>query len=359
MIKIGIIGCGMAGLTHIRCLNMIKGVFISHVYDTSFESAKRAAEISKSKIASSIDEILTDINVNAVVIASPPDSHAKLAIRAIESKKNVLIEKPIAINTESLKSLKRSCDNHPDLIIIDGAIRHSRLNEKFDYIKSMLNSNKIGDVYAISHLSLCKNSRPGIEFNSDAKWFLDKKVSGGGPIVDWGCYDLSFYSGLLNDDYIFSPANSYCANGLDDISFPNIEEHFFVNLLAKSKRVSNTNKAIYLSLERSSYSYIAEPINLIRIHGKKGSIIINGYPHWESSSVDIYDTNNNSRSKKFYVTGGHDYDFSLLAKHFIDCIYGYDAPKLSITRGIYHMETILSCIQMAVWNKNQDVENSV
>lgn len=348
-IKLGVIGCGMAGLRHIKCFNEIDGVTISHVYDTSLFNALEAARLSNGKAASNIEEIFSNPEIDGVVIATPPNTHIKLAIKAILSKKHVLIEKPLAINEQELNDFERAIQNVDDLIIMDCSVRHSRLNEKFDYIKRILATKKIGEIYAISHITLQKNSRPGVEYNPEAKWFLDKKISGGGPIVDWGCYDLSFYTGLLGDSYDFSCVSAYCTNGLEGKSFKDVEEHFFINLIGTRK--SSPNGKILLSLERATHANIESTVHTIRFYGTKGSVLLGGYPHWESNKVTFY-TNNDDHvdTRMFYTKHDDYYDFFLLDLHFVECILKKSSPKLNIDYSIKNMRLLLQCQQSFVWH---------
>jgi len=59
--------------------------------------------------------------------------------------------------------------------------------------------NLTGDIYAIHHNSIGHQSRPGVEYHPTARWFLNKAIAGGGPLFDWGVYDLSFHLGVLGD----------------------------------------------------------------------------------------------------------------------------------------------------------------
>lgn len=88
MKSIAVIGCGVWGSQHVRVLREMRA--LQWAYD---EDSTRLVDIPER--TSSIDKIMDDPAVEGVVIATPPDTHAILALHALEAGKHVLIEKPM------------------------------------------------------------------------------------------------------------------------------------------------------------------------------------------------------------------------------------------------------------------------
>ncbi len=99
-LRIGVIGAGGMGREHIRNLSALEDVEVAVVADAVEAAAVAGAQIAGAK--STIDSIAvaTQEGLDAVVIASPDDTHAELTIAAIRAGKKVLCEKPLAVTVE-------------------------------------------------------------------------------------------------------------------------------------------------------------------------------------------------------------------------------------------------------------------
>lgn len=93
----GIIGCGMMGLEHINNVNLLKGAQVSSVYDPVPKLAEAAAQrAGGAKIAGSIKELVSNHELDAVVIVSPNNKHVEnLKEIAKYATIPILCEKPL------------------------------------------------------------------------------------------------------------------------------------------------------------------------------------------------------------------------------------------------------------------------
>ena len=346
-IFIGIIGCGMAGDYHINNLLKIKTVKIKWLCDISNVVLKNACK--KYDIpngTTNYKEVLNDRSIDAVIISTPPKSHYKITNDAISAKKHVLIEKPIAINQEQVYKLYNRAKNNPELIILDCSSRHSRLQPKFQYIKEIIESGKLGHIYYIHHNAIYRESRPGIEYHPNAKWFLNKKLSGGGALIDWGVYDLSFHLGILNDKLNLKTIKSFNINGLDtqihDNQIFNVEEHGIVLM------EFDTNLIYYW--ERANNAHNEAP-NETRIYGTRGGLKFS-YLTWDSNEINYYYSDKKGKAKKdlLYVDmknhKSHIDDYCALDKHFIRCLLYKERPILPLPVAVKHLDIIFKAMKI-------------
>jgi myo-inositol 2-dehydrogenase/D-chiro-inositol 1-dehydrogenase len=95
-LRVGVIGTGGMGREHIANLSRLDGVEVAVVADIVETAAMSAASICGAEASTHPDSIVVDTTLDAVVIASPDDTHAALTISAIGSGKYVLCEKPLA-----------------------------------------------------------------------------------------------------------------------------------------------------------------------------------------------------------------------------------------------------------------------
>ena len=96
-IKMGIIGFGYMGKWHLNNAPKVENVSVVAAYDINPERVK-AAEEAGLRAYSSLDEFLSQEDINLVLVATPNDVHCELACAAMKAGKNVISEKPVAIN---------------------------------------------------------------------------------------------------------------------------------------------------------------------------------------------------------------------------------------------------------------------
>lgn len=92
--RVAVVGCGYWGVNHVRVLSQIEGLDVVPVDERPGSAKAAATRFRLPTHAEHLDEILDC--VDAVVIATPPSSHHKLGIQAIEAGCHVLMEKPLA-----------------------------------------------------------------------------------------------------------------------------------------------------------------------------------------------------------------------------------------------------------------------
>ena len=104
-IRVGVVGVGYWGSRHVRVLRSTTGVAAVIGVDQRFASIGDGRQEPEDGITAyaDIDDALPD--VDAVVIATPPASHAPLALKAIAAGKHVLVEKPMATTTNAARML--------------------------------------------------------------------------------------------------------------------------------------------------------------------------------------------------------------------------------------------------------------
>lgn len=106
-VKVGIIGAGVMGTDHARILRQgIAGADLVAVHDADAGRARWVAEeCGAGRVFDAAPQLIADPAVDAVVIASPDETHAPLVIACLEQGKPVLCEKPLADTLERCLSV--------------------------------------------------------------------------------------------------------------------------------------------------------------------------------------------------------------------------------------------------------------
>jgi predicted dehydrogenase len=102
-IKAAVIGVGHMGKEHARIYSQLEGVELTGVYDIDTEVGRRVAQHHDRKLFGSVEELIE--NADVVSIATPTVAHYEVACQCIAKGRHVLVEKPLANDTEEARSL--------------------------------------------------------------------------------------------------------------------------------------------------------------------------------------------------------------------------------------------------------------
>jgi scyllo-inositol 2-dehydrogenase (NADP+) len=102
MIKFGVIGCGRISHRFMQGLQQVPGAYLTAAWSRRPESVERFIIQYGGRACNSLDDLLSS-DINAVYIATLPDSHAEYSIAALNAGKHVLCEKPAAVNLAQLE----------------------------------------------------------------------------------------------------------------------------------------------------------------------------------------------------------------------------------------------------------------
>lgn len=341
-LNIGLIGAGMIGDVHIENVRKDGRAEVTWIAARTEETLQ--AKMKKHQIdQGTLDyrELLNDRSLDAVIIASPPHTHLAILKDALAAGKHVLLEKPMVPNRQELEQLIAEVEKHPNLLVLECSCRHARLQPKFRFIKQMIDAGKLGEVYHIHHNHLMRGTF--IEYNPAGYWAHQKKLSGGGPFIDWGVYDLSFHLGLLGDRPQIKSIRSFTRNGLKHFPDPNfqsdVEEHGAAFL------EFDTGLTYYY--ERGSGVH-AEVPNETRIYGTKGSLRF-GFCSWDAPEVDFFtfDRHGNETTEKLMVDMSHHTDDNFeLTRHFLDCLIDGVAPEMTVQLAAKHLDILFQILSV-------------
>lgn len=345
--NIGIIGAGMIAENHIQNLLRTGRVTITWINAKTQASVdKVATKYSIPNKTTNYREVLADPEVDAVVITTPPALHKTMFVDAVKAGKNILVEKPVGMNLEEVDEMIAVANVHPELKISGCSARHARLQPKYRKVKEIIESGQLGEIYYIHHNAVRRQERPGIEYHPSAKWFLNKAIAGGGPLFDWGVYDMSFHLGLLNDRPQLEKVDTiFVRNGLDKkdpgTDVYDVEEHFAVKM--------KFSDGLDYYWERASHANVDVP-NETRIYGTKGGIKLQ-FCTWDSPEIQVYSTSNEGKGEAKTETimvdmEGQDDGFEL-SKHYIDVLDGTSAPLMPLELARKHLDIIFKCYASA------------
>ncbi len=147
-LRIGLIGLGSMGRNHLRVLGSLPGARLAAIADPDRAALAEASEGSAAQAFSEPMSMLSEANLDAVVIASPTTSHLPLTLAAIDLGIAVLVEKPLAATPAEADLIvdAASADGAPPVQV--GHIE--RFNPAVIELERLLETGWLSTVYAIT-----------------------------------------------------------------------------------------------------------------------------------------------------------------------------------------------------------------
>jgi predicted dehydrogenase len=177
--KIAILGGGVIGE---RRGLQLDGHNVVGVYDPDSKKSSRLSEILKTKTWSDPDHMLEQSDADIVIVATTNDQLTPMAIKAVEAKKHVLVEKPGAITLDELTQLEAAA-------VINKVAVKVGFNHRFH--PAILKARALVDLGALGKLMFLRGRYGhGARLHYEKEWRANPLVGGGGELMDQGVHML-------------------------------------------------------------------------------------------------------------------------------------------------------------------------
>ncbi len=215
--KIGIIGFGGMGGWHFSHYGVIEGVEYTAAYDID---PARVEEAARQGLAAfdDLDAFLGSGLFDTVLVSTPNDVHCVLACAAMRAGKNVLCEKPVAMNTAEVVKMIATAKEAGVVFTVH---QNRRWDKDFLTAKALMESGKLGRVYSIQSRL---HGSGGVMHG----WRGDKK-RGGGMLFDWGVHFLDQILFMLGFDQVDKVSAQ-----LTPVKTTDVDDYIFLSLRMKS-----------------------------------------------------------------------------------------------------------------------------
>jgi len=143
-LKVGVIGCGYWGPNLVRAFTEIPQSWVHAVADRNPTRLEHVRARHPQIEHFALDyRTLFDLGLDAVVVSTPPDTHFEIVRACLEQGLHVLVEKPLATNTERARQLVELAQQN-DCIMMVGHI--SAYNPAVRELKQMIDKGELGDI---------------------------------------------------------------------------------------------------------------------------------------------------------------------------------------------------------------------
>ncbi len=274
MINWGIIGCGK--VTELKSGPAFNKVRNSKLIAVMRRNASLAEDYARRhgvpKFYSDANDLIYDSDVNAVYIATPPDSHAEYAIKVLEAGKPVYIEKPMARNYNECLEINKVAEKRGLPVFV---AYYRRTLPGFLLIRKLIEEGQIGKVRFIQ-LNIF-NYLSEDEKAGRLPWRVIPEISGAGHFFDLASHQLDYL------DFLFGPVQKITAISINQAKLYDAEDFVSVSLLFPGNIALSGTWCFSLSRESNrdtfeifgekgmikTSTFTFEPIVLINENGRK------------------------------------------------------------------------------------------
>ena len=249
MIKWGIIGLGNMAKRFAKSLSYTnEGELYAIASKTKDKRDSFYEKYNCDKIYEDYDELLNDEEIDAVYIALPHGLHKYWSIEALRHKKAVLCEKPVGLNSEEMKEIKKEALLNKTFFM---EAMKTRFIPLISNIKEIIKNKEIGEITSIE-ANFCNH----VTDIKKGSYLLDKKQ--GGALLDVGVYPLSFVMDMIDSQV--SQVKSHM-----EINEAEVDAYFEATLTFENGVIGTIEGAIDRNKERTAIikgtkGYIEIPI---------------------------------------------------------------------------------------------------
>ncbi len=255
------------------------------------------------------DTIRNNPEIDAVYIALPNGMHAEYTIRAAKAGKHVLCEKPMANSVEECQRMIAACRQAGRKLMIAYRCQYEPTNLK---AIEMLRQGYVGELITV-------NSSNGFNIHP-GEWRLNKKLAGGGPLVDVGVYSIQATRYLTGEEPTEVQAFSSVTD--HDGRFNQVEETVVWNFRFPSGVLANC-----------STTYGSNGLGACaRVAGTKGMLELN--PAFGYQGLHLAGHGEGKQALDVSFDNPSPRQFTTEADYFSNCILENKAPKTDGEEGL-------------------------
>jgi predicted dehydrogenase len=202
-IRVGVVGLGYWGPNLARNLGAIPGCEVSWLCDASEEArAKLERSFPGARSTEVIGDLLDDEELDAVVLATPVQTHAELAVAVAEAGKHCFVEKPLATSAADAERAVASAESAGKTLMVGHLLEYHPAVAR---LRDLIEGGELGDLYYIygNRLNLGK-----LRADENALWSL-------------GAHDVSVALHLIGEEpqECLAQGASFVREGVQDVVF--------------------------------------------------------------------------------------------------------------------------------------------
>jgi predicted dehydrogenase len=201
--RLGFVGLGWIGMQRMQAIEQSGAGVIAAIADPLTSAAERAQGAAPhARCVDSLDALLEQ-QLDGVVIASPSALHSEHALAALERGYAVFCQKPLGRNANEVRQVIAAARKAKRLLGVDLSYRFTHGMRK---IQELVCAGEIGEPYAAD--LVFHNA-----YGPDKSWFYDRRMSGGGAVIDLGIHLVDLALWVFGHPEVVSVSSRLYAHG--------------------------------------------------------------------------------------------------------------------------------------------------
>jgi len=321
-LRFALIGTGGIAQTYAQAFQQSECCELKAVADVNQDSAKAFAEPFGAKYFSSYKSLAENTELDAVIIATPPNTHPEIAMYFMGKGVNVLCEKPLCLSVAEAKAMIGTAEATNVTFTMATKFRYC---EDVVKAKAIIASGVLGEIVQFENAFTAK-------VDMSKRWNSDKEIAGGGVLIDNGTHSVDiirYFLGAITDVLAVE------TSGTQNLS---VDEN--VKLLAK------TAKGVVASVDLT-WGINKELPNFISVYGTNGTLHIG----WRESKYKL-------NSSPDWTVFGKGYDkvqaFKSKIENFRNAILGKEELLINPEDALASVEVIEAAyksLNQNLWQK--------
>ena len=328
-LKFGLIGAGRIAQAYAQAFAQSEIAKLVAVADVRAGTAQAMAETAKCQSFRSYNVMAEHVELDAVVICTPPVAHPEIGIYFLERQVHVLCEKPLSISIESARTMAAAAQKAGVLLTMASKFRFV---EDVIKAKSIVASGILGDIVLFENAFTAR-------VDMSSRWNSQPDISGGGVLIDNGTHSVDIMR------YFLGPiAEVQVVEGKRVQALP-VEDT--VRIFAKSTSGVMGNVDL-------SWSINKELDHFIRIYGSQGTMSVG----WKESKY-------HQTSSQDWVMFGQGYNkvkaFHAQLDNFVKAIWQQEPLLITAADAVASVEVIAAAytaLNQSHWTPIPTVLNS-
>ena len=247
MLRFGVLGAGRIGKVHAKALHESGRAQVAYVADAMPDAASSLAGSVGAKTAS-VDDVMAASDVDAILIATPTDTHADLIEQAARAGKMILCEKPVSLSVERIEECLKVVEQAGVPLMIGF---HRRYDPNFSVLERRLRAGEIGDIEMVT--ITCRDPSP------PPVSYIERS---GGLYRDMMIHDFDMARFLLGEDPVV--VHALGASLVD----PAIGQAGDIDTAAVHLQTATGKMCIITNSRRATYGHDQR----IEVHGSSGML---------------------------------------------------------------------------------------
>lgn len=203
--RVGIIGCGNMGRKHTSSCYRMEGVSVAAVVDVDVAKAASLGAEAEVPVYDSIDLMLANATIDAVIVATPPSVRREIVKAAATNRKATFVEKPIALDLCTAKACCLAAKEHFIPSAVGFHLRYSQLTRE----AQTLIANR-----PVTHVRTATTTPYYLNIDIP-HWYLQRQHSGG-PLLEQSIHIIDMARYLVGDiSHVFARGDRLVRPDLD------------------------------------------------------------------------------------------------------------------------------------------------